>query len=183
MRSETASLWLALLVAVAIAGCAATATRESTGEVVDDSAISTKVKAALVQDPETKARDIGVTTFRGVVQLSGFVGSDVERSAAARDAGDVAGVRRVQDDLKISSERTTVGSTIDDSTITAKVEAALVGNPITKAREIKVTTSHGTVELSGFVNSNEQRDTAAQVASGVEGVKGVDNELQLRAAQ
>jgi hyperosmotically inducible protein len=183
MRSSTVSMCLGLLSAAVIFGCAATPTRESTGEVVDDSAISSKVKAALVQDPETKARDIGVNTYRGVVQLSGFVGSNAERAEAARDASQVAGVRSVQNDLKLNTEPTTVGSTIDDSTITTKVKAALVGNPVTKAREIKVTTSHGTVELSGFVGSNEEKDTAAQVASSVQGVKGIDNELQLKAAQ
>ena len=75
------------------------------------------------------------------------------------------------------------GEAVDDSAITAKVKAALVGNPATKAREIKVTTSHGVVELSGFVDSNEEKATASQVASGVQGVKGVDNELQLKPAQ
>lgn len=79
--------------------------------------------------------------------------------------------------------RESTGEVVDDSAITAKVKAALVGNPTTKAREIKVTTSHGVVELSGVVNSNEEKDTAAQVASGVQGVKAVDNELQLKPAQ
>jgi hyperosmotically inducible periplasmic protein len=92
-------------------------------------------------------------------------------------------VRSVQNDLKVNDQQTTVGNTIDDTTITAKVKAALVGNPTTKALEIKVTTSHGVVELSGFVDSNEVKDTAAQVASSVQGVKGVDNELQLKPAQ
>jgi len=183
MKKVTLSACAALLSAAVLVNCAATPTRESTGEAVDDSAISTKVKAALVKDQDTKAREIGVQTYRGVVQLSGFVGSDAERQAAERDASQVTGVRSVQNDLKLNTQATTVGSTIDDSAITAKVKAALVGNPTTKAREIKVTTSHGVVELSGFVDSNEVKDTAAQVASTVQGVKGVDNELQLKPAQ
>ena len=183
MRATTLSACAALLSAAALVSCAATPTHESTGETVDDSAITAKVKAELVKDHDTKAREIGVNTYRGVVQLSGFVGSDAERQAAEKDASQVTGVRSVQNDLKISDQQTTVGSTIDDSAITTKVKAALVDNPTTKAREIKVTTSHGVVELSGFVDSREVKDTAAQVASGVQGVKGVDNELQLKPAQ
>jgi hyperosmotically inducible protein len=183
MRVTPLRACAALLSAALLVGCAATPNRESTGETVDDSAITAKVKAELVKDHETKARDIGVQTYRGVVQLSGFVGSDAERQEAERDASQVTGVRSVQNDLKVSDQPTTVGSTIDDSAITTKVKAALVGNPTTKAREIKVTTSHGVVELSGFVDSNEEKDTAAQVASSVQGVKGVDNELQLKPAQ
>lgn len=181
MRAITLSACAALLSAPVLVSCAATPTQESTGAVVDDSAITAKVKAALVRDPET--RDIGVQTYRGVVQLSGFVASDAERQEAERDASQVSGVRSVRNDLKINDQQATVGTTIDDSAITAKVTAALIGNPSTKAREIKVTTSHGVVELSGFVGSNEEKDTAAQLASGVQGVKGVDNELQLQAAQ
>lgn len=182
MRATTLGACVALLSAAVLVSCAATPTRESTGEAVDDSTITAKVKAALIEDHETKARDIGVNTYRGVVQLSGFVGSDTERQEAGKDASQISGVRSVQNDLKINDQQTTVGTTIDDSAITTKVKAALVGNPATKAREIKVTTSHGVVELSGFVDSNEAKTTAAQVASGVQGVKGVDNELQLKPA-
>ncbi len=183
MRATTLSACAALLSAAVLVSCAGTPTRESTGETVDDSAITAKVKAELVKDHETKARDIGVQTYRGVVQLSGFVDSDAERQKAEADASQVTGVRSVQNDLKVSDQQTTVGSAIDDTAITTKVKAALVGNPTTKARAIKVTTSHGVVELSGFVDSQEEKDTAAQVASSVQGVKGVDNELQLKPAQ
>ncbi len=183
MRATSLGACVALLSVAVLVSCAATSTQESTGETVDDSAITTQVKAALIEDHDTKAREIGVNTYRGVVQLSGFVDTDAERQQAEKDASQVGGVRSVQNDLKINEQQTTVGTTIDDSAITAKVKAALVGNPATKAREIKVTTSHGVVELSGFVDSNEEKATASQVASGVQGVKGVDNELQLKPAQ
>ena len=182
-RATTLSACATLLSAAALVSCAGTPTHESTGETVDDSAITAKVKTELVKDHDTKAREIGVNTYRGVVQLSGFVDTDAERQQAEKDASQVAGVRSVQNDLKVNDQQTTVGSSIDDSAITTKVKAALVGNPTTKAREIKVTTSHGVVELSGFVDSREVKDTATQVASGVQGVKGVDNELQLKPAQ
>jgi len=93
---------VALLAAgLAAAACAPTRTRQSAGEYVDDSVLTTKVKAALVDDPATKARQINVETFRGVVQLSGFVDSSAEKSAATQVARSVDGVREVRNDLEL----------------------------------------------------------------------------------
>jgi osmotically-inducible protein OsmY len=86
---------------VALAGCASTRTKESTGEYVDDSAITAKVKADLVADPVTKARQIGVETFKGVVQLSGFVDNVQEKEKASQIAGKVKGVRGVRNDIAV----------------------------------------------------------------------------------
>jgi len=77
--------FLLLLLAIAVlAGCAATRTQESTGEYVDDSTITAKVKAANLGDPALKVFQINVETFKGVVQLSGFVNSPQVVSRAAR---------------------------------------------------------------------------------------------------
>jgi len=171
---------LAMTVAGLAAGCAATAHHKSTGQIIDDAAITAKVKAALVADPETKARDIDVKTYRGVVQLSGFVDSTAERRDATRIARNEKGVRSVQDELQVQSQGRTVGRAVDDATISAKVKAALVANPDTQARHIDVTTSHGVVQLSGFVDTNEERDAAADVARSVAGVRSVDNGLHLK---
>jgi len=170
---------LAMAVTGLAVGCAATAHHESTGEVIDDSAITAKVKADLIADPQTEAHDIDVKTYRGVVQLSGFVDSAAERNDATRIARNEKGVRSVQDELQVSQDRT-VGRAVDDTTISLKVKAALVANPDTQARHIDVTTSHGVVQLSGFVNTNEQRDAAANVAKSVSGVRSVDNGLKLK---
>lgn len=94
---------LAVLLGLALGGCAATATRESTGEYVDDSAITAKVKSALIGDPAVHAFQIHVTTFRGVVQMSGFVNNEAERTAAQRDAQNVPGVRAVQDRIALKT--------------------------------------------------------------------------------
>jgi len=76
-------------------------TDRSTGEVVDDSVITTKVKAALVAEPATKARDITVITREGIVQLSGFVDSATEKATANEVAQGVAGVKEVRNNLQI----------------------------------------------------------------------------------
>lgn len=82
-------------------GCAGTATRESTGEYVDDSTITTKVKAAFVHDPTVHAREVQVTTFRGTVQLSGYVDTAAEKAHAETIAAGVSGVRSVQNNISV----------------------------------------------------------------------------------
>lgn len=72
------------------------------------------------------------------------------------------------------------GRVVDDSTITAKVKAALVGDPTTKAHQINVETFQGTVQLSGFVDSTDARARALEVARNVEGVKEVKDGLEVR---
>jgi osmotically-inducible protein OsmY len=82
-------------------GCTATATRESTGEYIDDSSITTRVKLALVGDEHVRARDVKVETFRGIVQLSGFVDTAEQKTRAGEITAAMAGVRRVQNDLVV----------------------------------------------------------------------------------
>jgi len=82
-------------------GCAGTTTRESTGEYVDDASITTKVKAAFVKDDNVKARDVSVETFKGVVQLSGFVNTQEEKGRAGQLAANVVGVRDVKNNIVV----------------------------------------------------------------------------------
>jgi hyperosmotically inducible periplasmic protein len=91
----------ALAGALALGGCAATPTKDSTGEYVDDATITTKVKSALLGDGAVKSFEIKVETFKGVVQLSGFVDTPDQKSAAEKDAASVSGVRDVKDDLAV----------------------------------------------------------------------------------
>ena len=80
-------------------GCAATPQSASTGQIVDDSVITTKVKAAILEEPTLKSLQISVETYKGVVQLSGFVDSQQNVSKAKEIAGRVEGVIEVQNDL------------------------------------------------------------------------------------
>ncbi len=91
--------FLVLLMMAAIAGCAGSRTQQSTGEYVDDSAITAKVKNAVLQDPSLKVFEIGVETFKGVVQLSGFVNSSETVNRATQVARSVGGVTSVKNDL------------------------------------------------------------------------------------
>jgi hyperosmotically inducible protein len=90
-----------LMLVVTFAACASTATRESTGEYVDDSVITTKVKALLAQDDFLKSFQISVETYKGRVQLSGFVNSRDAVRKAGEIARSVKGVSSVRNDLTV----------------------------------------------------------------------------------
>ena len=90
---------------VGMLGCAPTPTRQGAGEYIDDTAITTKVKAALLADPEVKGTAVNVETYRGVVQLSGFVDSEVEINRASNKAYEVKGVTSVKNDLRVKPAR------------------------------------------------------------------------------
>ena len=86
---------------VSVVGCASTPTQEGTGEYIDDTAITTKVKAAIFNEPTLKSAEINVETFKGVVQLSGFVKSQADITKAVQVARGVVGVKAVKNDLRI----------------------------------------------------------------------------------
>jgi osmotically-inducible protein OsmY len=92
---------LASAIAMGINGCASTNTRESTGQFVDDSAITTKIKAKLVDDPMVSALRISVETYQGVVQLSGFANSRAEIRQAGEIAKQTDGVRSVKNNIQL----------------------------------------------------------------------------------
>ena len=93
-----------LLAALAIAttlGCAGTAKSESTGEYLDDTAITAKVKKDIFDEPTLKSAEINVETFKGVVQLSGFVSTQANISTATVVAKNVTGVKSVKNDVRV----------------------------------------------------------------------------------
>lgn len=92
--------FLAVTLASAV-GCASSQKHEGTGEYVDDTAITTKVKAAVFSEPTLKSAEINVETFKGVVQLSGFVSSESAANKAVEVARGVGGVKSVKNDMRI----------------------------------------------------------------------------------
>ena len=91
----------ALLLAAIAMGCASTANKEGTGEYIDDSVVTTKVISAIFSDPELKSAEINVETFKGVVQLSGFVTSSADANRAVQVTRGVAGVKSVENVMQI----------------------------------------------------------------------------------
>ena len=94
------AFFLAVLL-VSILGCASTSKQEGTGEYVDDTVITTKVKAAIFNEPTLKSAEINVETFKGVVQLSGFVSTQANIYKAVEVARGVSGVTSVKNDMRL----------------------------------------------------------------------------------
>ncbi|MFO1389133.1 BON domain-containing protein [Cellvibrio sp.] len=95
------SLFLILLSLFSVTACSSTHKQEGAGEYVDDTVITTKVKAAILQEPSLKVAEINVETFKGVVQLSGFVESQADINTAVRVASAVGGVKSVKNDMRL----------------------------------------------------------------------------------
>ena len=94
------ALFFAVMLVSAL-GCASTSKQEGTGEFVDDTVITTKVKAAIFDESSLKSTEINVETFKGVVQLSGFVSSEANKDKAVELARGVNGVKSVKDDMRL----------------------------------------------------------------------------------
>jgi len=97
------SLFISGVLLLSFLGCASTATHEGTGEYVDDAVITAKVKAAIINEPSLKVLEINVQTFKGVVQLSGFVTDPADVNKATEIARTVGGVREVKNDIRVKA--------------------------------------------------------------------------------
>jgi osmotically-inducible protein OsmY len=98
-RNRFIGYFVLVMLMVAFVACASTSKQESTGQYVDDSVITTKVKALLAEDDFLKSFKISVETYKGTVQLSGFVGSEKAVDKAGEIASSVKGVKSVKNDL------------------------------------------------------------------------------------
>lgn len=169
----------AMLAALGLAIAAPAHAAKTAGDALDDSTINASVKAALVTNKKTEAHRINVETYKGIVQLSGFVNSQAEKDEATQVAAAVSGVKEVRNSVAIGPSGS-VGQKLDDSVTTGRVKAALIDDKDVKSHQINVETNAGVVQLSGFVTSEAMRDSAARVAANVDGVKKVDNELMVK---
>jgi len=98
------TLILAIMLATVL-GCASTSKQEGTGEYLDDSVITTKVKAAVFNEPSLKSAEINVETFKGKVQLSGFVSTEADINKAVEVARSVKGVTSVKNDMRVKGRQ------------------------------------------------------------------------------
>jgi hyperosmotically inducible protein len=160
-------------------------------QAVDDSTVTAKVKTKLVTDGQTSAIKIGVETTNGIVTLSGTVPTDVEKNKAEQIARNTEGVKRVVNDIKIDPDSLgatnlrekageaakSVGETISDATILAKLEAKLIADGITGAN---VNVNEGKVVLKGEVEDAQKKAKAEELARRTGGVKEVKNKLTVK---
>lgn len=152
---------------------------KSAGEHVDDATITSRVKFALLDQVADDAMAINVEVSKGVVQLSGWVSSDEVKSEAGRIAKATEGVVAVSNRLLVSTGKRSAGRTLDDSVLAAKVKLALSENENTNARRINVEVRNAVVELSGFVDSYDERDAAGSFVEDIDGVEKVINSIDI----
>ena len=147
------------------------------GDFMDDSTITARVKAALIDHKDINSGDISVKTENKVVTLSGDVTSAEQKSQALSVAKEVKGVSHVNDKLtvhhKSSSETATLKGYAGDTAITSEVKAKLLADDIVPSRNVKVETNAGAVHLTGT-------ERAAEIAKAVSGVKSVRNDLSVK---
>ena len=176
-----------LILLVATAGCAPAlvgvgavggykvATDErGVGRVWDDATITTKVKNALRENPEVKARKIDVDTVEGAVILTGVVETEEEAQKAVEVAQGVPGVKEVKNNLQVGSR--SWGQAFDDKVIGSKVKAKLIKEPGIRSLNIDVDVNKGVVTLTGMVGYQHQKDRVMEIARTTSGViEVVDN--------
>ncbi|MDP2241289.1 MAG: BON domain-containing protein [Burkholderiales bacterium] len=95
------STFIFAVLLASLLGCAGSPTKEGTGEYFDDTVITTKVKAAIFDESSLKSAEINVETFKGTVQLSGFVSSRADINKAVELARGVKGVTSVRNDMRV----------------------------------------------------------------------------------
>lgn len=150
------------------------------GNFMDDSTITAKVKAALVDHESIKSTDISVKTEEKVVTLSGFVESQAQAEEAVKVAKAVKGVSSVSDKLHVRDGKDqSVKGYAGDAVTTSEIKAKLLADDIVPSRTVKVETTDGLVQLSGSVKNKAQSDRAESIAKAIDGVKSVKNDLKV----
>ncbi len=154
------------------------------GDFMDDSAITARVKAGLIDQKSINSTDISVSTENKVVTLSGFVRNQNEAELAVITAGNVEGVSSVSDKLHVAEDgsKTTSEAVSDytgDTLITSKVKAKLLSEDDVASSHITVKTTDGIVQLTGEVKSNAQAAQVESVVKTIDGVKSVKNDLKV----
>lgn len=144
------------------AGQAVDSSLNKVGDFMDDSTITARVKAALIDDKNIRGSDISVKTENKVVTLSGSVDSAEQKDLAVNAAKTVKGVTTVNDQLNVVAEKSaSLEGYAGDTAITSQVKAKLLADDIVPSRKVTVETRDGTVHLSGTVDSRQQADRAA----------------------
>lgn len=171
----------ALILGVGLITSSALALADNTPAGKSDAGLTASVKSALIGNKDTKASQINVETQQGVVQLSGFVDSAAAKQSAEATAQSVAGVTEVDNKLLIRDANRSTGQAVDDTVIAAKVKGEIAGKAgLGTAADVNVEVNSGVVELSGFVPTAAEKAKAGEIASGINGVKNVENNIALK---
>ncbi|MCW8926293.1 MAG: BON domain-containing protein [Xanthomonadales bacterium] len=180
MKSKILIVLTLALAFAALGGCSTYGKSRTAGEYIDDKSIATRTKTALLADSVTDGLNIDVEVDRDRVQLNGFVDSQAQVDRAGEIARSISNVVSVENNLKVSEGDRMTGEYIDDNVLQARVNAALINDPITKSLRIDVEVNRGEVSLGGFVDSDEARAAAVATTQKTKGVIKVINNLTVR---
>jgi hyperosmotically inducible protein len=150
------------------------------GTEIDDTVVTASVKSALIADADVRGFDLKVETRKGLVQLSGFVDDQKQIDRAIAVTQSVSGVKSIENNISLKGAATTVGTKVDDTTITARVKTALLADESVKSFDIAVVTRKNEVQLSGFVDNQLQMDRAVEITRSVEGVRSINNQMSIK---
>ncbi len=154
---------------------------ESAGEHVDDATIASKAKASLISEKNVAARNINIEVSKGILQLSGFVGSETEVSIALSIANNVAGVKKVLDALVVLPGTRSAGEVLDDTNISAKLKAKLAkAAGLGEATAITTEVKRKHILLAGFVEDENVKNSAVDVAKSIGGVAKIHNLIAVK---
>ena len=174
-----ASPVLTAVVVVTLAASVGCATTRTPRRQLADKNISTKVANKFLRDPEIDRYRIDIDTINGIVTLRGHVDSDDEREEAERLARRITGVVRVENKLEIDRQRREARTAFEDAWIAVMVESKLARDPEVRSRNVDIDVKGGVVTLSGIVESTRAKQEAEELATTVDGVIKVVNELEV----
>ena len=191
MRTKLASALLALAVAFPVLiSCSMPGSQaeepkngETIGQKIDDATITAKIKTTYLFNGHLNPFRINIDTQDGIVTLQGVVRTDIQRDLAGEIAKNAKGVRSVRNELQVSEGAVDNADQIDRTFSQAVVEASTTALALTKgvkASDVNVTTRWGTVTLTGTVASKAEKQQAEEVTRKTEGVKEVEDKLQVR---
>ena len=155
-------------------------TKRTAGETVDDTTINSSVKTSLIDNDDVHARNINVETNKARVALIGYVRSEEQHESAIATAEKVKGVVEVVDALLIVKEKRSTGRTLDDQTIETKLKYSLKDAGASQALSIVTEVRNGEALLGGFVESEDVKKRAGEIAGHVPGVTKVHNRLAVK---
>ncbi len=154
------------VLAAFIAFMAPALAEKTTGQMVDDSLIQAEAKAKIMSDDFVAGGwDINLETRKGVVQLGGFIDDPEKAEKAAARVAEVEGVVKVDNQLHQKSGERSAGQMVDDGVTTTRVKTAIGSAELSQGVKINVDTYNGTVLLTGFVDSAEDKEKAGAMAA------------------
>lgn len=188
MKTQAENLCLALCLGLMAAACisllpscASKRQSQSSDEYTDDKSLRLRVSTALSDNPDYKFDGVSVNVSKGVAELGGLVDVFSQKVKAYDIARLVPGIKDVQDNITVKEQiAANTGESVDDTSLTANVKSALDDNPGYTYAEVTVQTFRGAVQLSGFVNTVDQKNKAGVIAREVSGVREVLNNITVK---